>query len=50
MNTTQINAFKVDLITWIMQLKQMETLQRILDLKKELETPVVLPTKPKGQR
>ncbi len=49
MNTTQINAFKVDLTTWIMQIKQVETLQRILDLKKELEKPVVLPTKPKGR-
>lgn len=37
----------MDLIAWIAQLDQVDALERILELKKQLETPVVLPTKPK---
>lgn len=47
MNTTQINVSKFDLMAWIAQIKEVDVLQRLLDLKKELETPAVLPTKPK---
>jgi Uma2 family endonuclease len=47
MNTTQINVSKFDLMAWIAQIKEVDVLQRLLDLKKELETPPALPTKPK---
>ncbi|TAE04774.1 MAG: Uma2 family endonuclease [Bacteroidetes bacterium] len=43
----QTERLKLDLIAWIAQLDQVDALERILELKKQLETPVDLPTKPK---
>ena len=35
-------------MAWIAQIQEVDVLQRLLDLKKELETPPPLPTKPTG--
>ncbi|TAE19652.1 MAG: Uma2 family endonuclease [Bacteroidetes bacterium] len=43
----QTERLKLDLIAWIAQLDQVDALERILELKKQLETSVDLPTKPK---
>jgi len=47
MMTTQIDALKLDLIAWITQLKQLDALKHIAELKQKLETLPDLPTKPK---
>ena len=43
---TQINNLKLDLIAWITQIKQLDTLKQIFDLKASMEVKPMLPTEP----
>jgi Uma2 family endonuclease len=44
MTTKHIDALKFDLIAWMSQIKDLDTIERILAIKKQTEQPLALPT------